>query len=161
MKKLISKEESGTRLLHLLIILLVLLAILYSTADANAAEHVIAAHYAPNVMEKRAIARRLPIVSCMISSPVLVIGTWVDLANAQGDYEHARVTDTSQPWDRARHIAAQQIELDWNCAKRLCHIKRVGQKRPRDCPLHLSLDVSGAKARTGIDMRNTLHIHQM
>lgn len=96
-----------------------------------------APHYSPGVMERVSRNRGLPIVNCMVSSPYQKIGTWLRVTSLiDGDSLDCRVTDVSAPKDRPRHIASRwAVELDWNSAKILCNINKVGQEPPRKCPV--------------------------
>lgn len=128
-------------LLHALLILLALLVLWLSAGSTHAQRrtpdmYVIAAHYGKTKMNAVARVRGLPIVDCMFASDFQAIGEWADLCNVEMCLT-CRNTDVSAEEDYDRHVAAKQIELDFYSAQHLCHIKRVGEKRPQDCPLAL------------------------
>lgn len=121
---------------HSLIVLIVAGSILCSPPAGSAR---IAAHYAPGVMERVSRVRGLPQAGCMIASPTEPIGTWVRVRGLRtGATRLCRVTDTSAPQDRLRHIRKRQIELDWPSARAICNIRRVGQEPPWRCPVWVS-----------------------
>lgn len=96
----------------------------------------IAAHYAPGVMERVSLNRGMPIVSCMIASPRHPIGTWVIVEGLNtGKRLRCRVTDTSAPEDKRRHLAQGLFELGWANTVDLCGSTRL---RNRDCPIRVS-----------------------
>lgn len=86
--------------------------------------------YAPGVMERVSNTRGLPVVSCMAAHPTQPIGAWLTITNRQtGVSLLCRVTDTSEPWDRPRHIKTGLIELDYASAKALCGARWTGNSR--------------------------------
>lgn len=94
-----------------------------------------AARYDPGGMERVAHNRDLPVVSCMIAAPTLEIGEWVYVwGKNTGVLRWCRVTDTSQPWDKARHIRTGRIELGYDEAISLCGIEHINDP-PRMCPV--------------------------
>lgn len=96
----------------------------------------IAAHYNPGVMELVSRNRGLPIVACMIASPRHPIGrwVWVEGLNA-GTRLRCRVTDTSAPQDRARHLRTRLFEIGWANTIPLCGSTRLSN---RECPVRVS-----------------------
>lgn len=92
--------------------------------------------YSPGVMERVSRKRGLPIVDCMVSSPVYPIGTWVWVYGSNtGALEHCRVTDVSHPRDKARHLRTKRVaELGYNEAIRFCSRKHINH-RPEQCPI--------------------------
>lgn len=102
-------------------------------AGGTAWERGIAARYDPGVMERVADNRGMTRERCMIASPFHSIGTWVAVEGVRtGRRRLCRVTDTSAPKDKARHVAKRMIELDYNSAKDICGSVRIA---PRDCPV--------------------------
>lgn len=95
-----------------------------------------APHYAKGVMERVARNRDMPIVDCMVSSPVYPIGTWVWVAGLNtGAVEHCRITDVSAPKDKARHIRTKRwAELGYQEAIRFCGARHINH-RPEQCPI--------------------------
>ena len=94
-------------------------------------QEAFAARYDPGVMEGGARNRDMPIVGCMLASPTIPIGEWVYVAG-NGALRYCRVTDTSQPADRARHIRTRRIELDYASAAALCGSTH---EPPARCPV--------------------------
>ena len=92
--------------------------------------------YSPGVMERVSRNRDMPIASCMVSSPVYPIGTWVWVVGlSTGNVEHCRVTDVSAPKDKARHIRTKRwAELSYPVALRMCGTKHINH-RPEQCPI--------------------------
>lgn len=96
----------------------------------------IAAHYAPGVMERVSRNRGMAIVPCMIASPRHEIGTWVIVEGINtGKRLRCRVTDTSAPQDRARHLRTGLFELGWANTMDLCGSTKL---RNRDCPVRVT-----------------------
>lgn len=96
-----------------------------------------AVRYNPGVMERVSRNRKLPIVSCMLAHPTLAIGTWVEIEGiTTGRKERCRVTDTSHPRDKARHIRTKRIELDYASSRRLCGSRWKG--KASECPVRLT-----------------------
>lgn len=97
-----------------------------------------ASHYNIGLMEKVSRNRNMQIVECMVSSPYYEIGDWL-LITSSHYIQICRKTDTSHPNDKARHIKTRRIiELDFNSAKKLCNISRVGQEKPEKCPIKVT-----------------------
>lgn len=85
-------------------------------------------------MERVARNRGLPIVECMASHPSIPINTWVLIRGSRsGRVVRARVTDTSAPKDRSRHIRLRRIELDYECSSIVCGRRWRGAAR--ECPV--------------------------
>jgi hypothetical protein len=93
-----------------------------------------APHYAPGVMERVSRVRDLPIVSCMVASPLEEIGAWVYVYGVRtGALRYCRVTDTSQARDRARHLRTRRyVELDYGNTIAICGTTRG---RADACPV--------------------------
>lgn len=90
--------------------------------------------YAPGKMERVAAYRSMSVVPCMVAHPTQPIGSWLLVIGQQtGTRLTCRVTDTSQPWDRARHIRTGLIELDHDSALRICPPGWTGNSR--ECPI--------------------------
>jgi len=86
----------------------------------------IAAHYAPGLMEQVSLNRGMPIVGCMIASPRHDIGQWVVVEGRNtGRRLRCRVTDTSHPWDKARHLRTRLFELGYANTMDLCGSARL------------------------------------
>lgn len=99
-----------------------------------------AAHYSPGLMEQVARNRNMEPVECMVSSPWYGLNVWIRVESKRnGEVAFCRTTDVSAPADKARHKRERLIELDWPSAKRLCAIKRVAQRSPRACPVHIEV----------------------
>lgn len=100
-----------------------------------------APHYGIGVMERVSRVRKLPVVPCMVSSPYQKIGTWVQVISLiDGDTLECRVTDVSADKDRPRHIKSHwAVELDFNSAKVLCNISKVGEQPARKCPVKVTV----------------------
>ena len=100
-------------------------------------ERAWAVRYAPGVMERVSRTRGLPIVGCMIAHPRMPIGSWLYISGIRTKASlWCRVTDTSQPQDRARHIASGRIELDYGSSKLICGT--TWQGAARECPVRIS-----------------------
>src|SRR5687768_1962129 len=94
-----------------------------------------AVYYAPGLMEHMSAKRGLPVAACMAAHPTAGIGNWILVEGVRtGVRKRCRVVDTSQEWDRARHIRTGLVELDfdsahaicppgWDGASRLCPVK--------------------------------------
>ena len=96
-------------------------------------EHAYAPHYAKGVMERVSHNRNMPVVPCMIASPTLPIGAWVWVyGKGTGALQHCRVTDTSAPRDKARHIRLKRVELSYSAAQVLCSTMRG---KPEECEI--------------------------
>lgn len=96
----------------------------------------VAAHYNPGVMEQVARNRGMPIVGCMIASPRHAIGQWVIVEGRNtGKRLRCRVTDTSAPKDKARHLRQGLFELGYANTIDLCGSTKL---RNRDCPIRVS-----------------------
>ena len=86
------------------IMTLIQLYILAALGLASVGEYT-APHYARGVMEQVSRNRDMPVVPCMVASPTIPIGEWVWVWGPNTHtLRHCRVTDTSMPADRARHI---------------------------------------------------------
>jgi hypothetical protein len=95
-----------------------------------------APRYSPGVMERVSRNRDLPIVSCMVSSPTLAVGSWVYIwGRNTHTLRYCRITDVSGPKDKARHIRTKRVaELSYDAALSLCG-KAAMKKRPESCPI--------------------------
>jgi len=85
-------------------------------------------------MERVSRNRDMPIVACMVSSPIYPIGAWVFVYGTRtGVLLRCRVTDTSHPRDVERHKRTGRIiEIGWANTKALCGSTR---ERVIDCPI--------------------------
>lgn len=97
-----------------------------------------APRYSKNLMEQVARNRDMPIVGCMISSPTLPLGSW---AYVYGKRTHVlrycRITDTSAPKDKQRHIRTKRIaELGYNEALSICGVEYINGSS-KECPILL------------------------
>ena len=98
-----------------------------------------AAHYRPGLMERVAQRRGMPQTPCMVATPYVALGRWVQVQSRKnGQVLRCRVTDVPHPKDipllRKRNIV---IELNFSSARILCNIHRTGQEPPRACPVTL------------------------
>jgi hypothetical protein len=101
----------------------------------NWSDHI-AAHYAPGVFLRVEIARGLPHATCNFASPTLAIGAWRWIEGVRtGVRLRCRVSDTSQPQHRGRHLALHLIELDYESTRAICGSTRLAN---RDCPVRVS-----------------------
>jgi hypothetical protein len=91
-----------------------------------------AVRYDPGVFGRVSKHRGMPIVSCMASHPTLALGTWIEVEGPAGTAD-ARITDTSAPADRQRHIATGRAEFSYNCARRICG--QAWQGAAAECPI--------------------------
>jgi len=91
-----------------------------------------AVRYDPGVFGQVARNRGMPIVVCMVAHPTLEIGTWIEVEGPAGTAD-ARVTDTSAPEDRQRHIETRRAEFSYDCARRLCGQSWEGAAA--ECPI--------------------------
>src|SRR6266498_494279 len=93
-----------------------------------------ATHYSRGVFERVERNRGLPHVACNISSPRHPIGTWLLVEGVKTDKRlTCRVSDTSQPWDRPRHLRTRLFELDYYSAQIICG--KWWRSRWLDCPV--------------------------
>jgi hypothetical protein len=100
----------------------------------------IAAHYAPGYFARVAARRQLPSAPCYVASPSHDIGSWLLVEGVRtGVQRLCLVADTSQPWDRARHLRARLIELDYDSARAICGSTRLPN---RDCPVRVRKPLS-------------------
>ena len=96
----------------------------------------IAAHYAPGHFARVAARRQLPDAPCYVASPQHPIGSWLLVEGVKtGVRRLCLVADTSQPWDRPRHLRMHLIELDYASARAICGSTRLAN---RDCPVRVS-----------------------
>lgn len=95
-----------------------------------------APRYAPGVMERVTERRGLPAVTCMVSSPVYGVGTWVWVWSLnESTLHHCRVTDVSAGKDRQRHLRTKRvIEVGYKEARMICGEDHL-QDRPEACPV--------------------------
>lgn len=96
-----------------------------------------AARYNPGVMKMVAENRGLSIESCMISSPLYNIGEWVYVYGEVTNVRlYCRVTDTSAPQDRKRHIRTRlYAELNYDAARIICGSVTNSNK---ECPIKIT-----------------------
>jgi hypothetical protein len=109
----------------------------------------IAAHYAPGYFGRVALYRQLPKADCYVASPQHAIGSWLLIEGVKtGVRRRCLVADTSQPWDRQRHVRMRLIELDYASAGAICGSTRLPN---RDCPVRVglaqSIDQQSARSR--------------
>lgn len=80
-----------------------------------------ATRYAEHLMHRVAANRAMPVADCMVSYDLAGLGefVWVRGENT-GALLHCQITDHSAPPDRARHVRAGLVELDWESARRAC-----------------------------------------
>jgi hypothetical protein len=96
----------------------------------------IAAHYAPGVFVRVEMVRGLPHAACNFASPTHPIGAWRSVEGVRtGVRLRCRVSDTSQPEHRRRHLDLRLIELDYDSARAICGSTRLAN---RDCPVRVS-----------------------
>ena len=93
-----------------------------------------APHYSEGLMERLARSRDMASVPCMISSPVYRLGTWVYVYSPKTKaLRYCRVTDTSHPKDRERHLKTKRVvELSYEVTTDLCGSTR---QPVLDCPV--------------------------
>lgn len=97
-------------------------------------DRYIAAHYAKGKFERVERRRGLAHASCNLASPFHRIGEWVSVEGVRtGVSKICRVSDTSQPIDRKRHIRMRLVELDYQSARSICG--RYFRDPPRECPV--------------------------
>lgn len=96
--------------------------------------HGYAARYNPGVMKRVAENRNLPVVSCMVSSPLYKIEDWVYVYGVKtGEKLRCRVTDTSAPQDKKRHLNHRlYAELNYDAAGKICGSVTNSN---RECPI--------------------------
>jgi hypothetical protein len=99
-------------------------------------ESGIAAHYAPGLFAQVAERRGLPPAGCYVSSPWSdrhPIGAWLLVEGTNTKVRRrCLVADTSEPWDRPRHLRARLIELDYASARAICGSVQLAN---RECPV--------------------------
>lgn len=78
-----------------------------------------AVRYDPGVFERTARIRGMSVVGCMAAHHSLPLGTWIEVEGPGGKAK-ARITDTSQPWDKERHQRLKRLEFSYDCSKRIC-----------------------------------------
>lgn len=88
--------------------------------------------YDPGVFGEVARNRGMSIVPCMASHPTLPLGTWIEVEGPVGT-DIARVTDTSAPKDRERHIRTRRIEFSYGCSRHICG--QHWQGAAAECPV--------------------------
>ena len=129
--------------------LLVALIIAFSIAPGGHQQRGYAPRYAPGVMERVARNRHMAIVPCMISSPVLPLGT---IVTVYGENTHRAlecvVFDVSAPKDKARHIRTKRvIELGYASAEAICGKEHM-RDPPTKCPVTIFWNDSSVKQLT-------------
>lgn len=130
------EDYSGRATIFILVLAMVLIKIyiLLYLLGGTVGEYT-SPYYAKGVMERVACNRDMSIVPCMIASPTIPIGTWVNVYGVNtGVVRECRVTDTSAQEDKARHIKLRRIELGYNEAISLCG-KKAMKGPPEDCPI--------------------------
>lgn len=108
--------------------------LVWASLHGGVVESGYAPHYRPGLMAQVSRRRDMPVVACMVSSPVHPLGAWLWVYGERtGALLHCRVTDISHPRDRARHIRTRRVvELDWSVTTQLCGSTR---ERAIDCPV--------------------------
>lgn len=106
--------------------------VLILTTDAYAVR------YAPGLMERVSERRGMEVVGCMVASPTHPLGAWLTITGPTGTRLRCRVTDTSQPRDRARHIRTKRIEVDYKSGFVLCG--QQWQGKASECPVSIDDD---------------------
>lgn len=93
-----------------------------------------APRYNPAVMPGVAIYRKLTLVPCMVSSPIVGISEWVYVYGKNtGALRYCKVVDTSEAIDRARHIRTRRfVEVSYENALIFCGHTT---ERPEQCPV--------------------------
>ena len=115
---------------------LTLLLLAFTVLPGGHFQYGYAPRYAPGVMERVARNRHMSIVPCMVSSPVLPLGTWVIVHGKNTDRVlECRVTDVSHPRDKARHLRTKRvIELGYASAEAICGKEHM-RDPPTKCPV--------------------------
>lgn len=91
-----------------------------------------AVRYDPGVFGEVARNRGMTVVACMVAHHSLPLGTWIEVEGPAGK-DIARVTDTSAPADRGRHIRTRRLEISYACSKTICG--RHWQGAAVECPV--------------------------
>lgn len=113
-----------------------MLVVTLTSAPNPPRETWFAVRYNPGVMERVSRNRKLPVVDCMLAHPTLKIGAWAWVEGQKTDVRRrCRVTDTSHPRDRARHIRTRRIELDYESSRAICGGWWKG--KATECPVSL------------------------
>jgi hypothetical protein len=116
----------------------VLMSLCLGAGSFDWSDHI-AAHYAPGHFARVAMRRQLPVAACYVASPSHEIGSWLLVEGVRtGIARRCLVADTSQPWDRARHLRTRLIELDYASAGAICGSTRLPN---RDCPVRVRASV--------------------
>ena len=127
----------------------VLMSLCLGAGSLGWSDHI-AAHYAPGYFARVALYRQLPKADCYVASPQHAIGSWLLVEGVKtGVRRRCLVADTSQPWDRQRHVRLRLIELDYASAGAICGSTRLPN---RDCPVRVGLaqSVDQQSARSGV-----------
>lgn len=100
-------------------------------------DHRITAHYRAGkmlevVQYRNAHGWAIPDAQCYIAHPTIPLGEWVQVQGMNtGKVLRCMVADTSQPWDRDRHIRTRLVEVDFWSALILCGSTKL---RNDECP---------------------------
>ena len=80
-----------------------------------------ATRYAETLMHEVAANRNMPVADCMVAYDLARLGDFVWVrSRGTGRLLYCQVTDVSAPKDRARHVRANLIELDFSSARQIC-----------------------------------------
>lgn len=119
---------------------------LFVTLVAPSSAHIgYASIYDRGVMGRVARNRDLPIVGCMIASPLVSkdtdIGRWVTVVSlVTSERVKCRVTDVVRQRDMVAHMVTRHyVEFDNPTGLRMCRQAYAGQKPRRACPVTIIL----------------------
>lgn len=93
-------------------------------------------------MGRVAKLRSLPLVNCMIATPLSdSIGQIVTIISGiTGEQLLCRVTDVVRKRDMPAHMRTLHlVEFDNASGKRMCRVSYAGQRARRDCPIRIVL----------------------
>ena len=97
--------------------------------------------YATGVMEAVSRHRGLPVVPCMIATPLVArVGVWVSVTSGvTGERLRCRTTDVVHPRDQAAHLRTRHyVEFDNRSGRRMCRVRYAGQQPRRACPVTIT-----------------------
>jgi hypothetical protein len=100
--------------------------------------------YNPGVMGRIARKHGLPIVGCMIATPLASkdsdLGRWVTVTSlVTGERTNCRVTDVVRARDMREHLRSKHyVEFDATSGLRMCNQAYVGQKPRKACPIRVT-----------------------
>lgn len=101
--------------------------------------------YNPGVMGSVSRNRGLPLVGCMVATPLASrdkdIGRWVTVTSlVTGERARCRVTDVVRKRDMRAHLATSHlVEFDNPTGLRMCKQAYAGQLPRRSCPVRIIL----------------------